>query len=773
MKRYLYILLAVLLQLNTIVAQQADKSVGLVLSGGGAKGAVHIGIIKALEENDIPIDYISGTSIGAIVGAMYAMGYTPDEMLELFMSKDFYYWQTGKVEEAYQYYFRQPPANASFVNFNVPIHNPKKTSFTDALLPNSLINPIQMNQAFLQVFTPATTQCGGDFDKLFVPFLCVASDVYNKEPVIFRSGNLGDAVRASMTFPLFFKPLIKDSIPLWDGGIYDNFPVKPMKQAWRPNFIIGSAVAGGKTDAPKDQTIYEQMESLVMQKTNYRVDPQDGIIMKFKLDDVSLLDFQKSKELFDLGYTTTLSMIDSIKGRIDRRVPLAEVNERRKQYTASLPPLIFKNVYIHGKEITDAQKSYIERQIHPHTQQTFTMEEFKRIYFRLLTNSKIKEIMPHAKYNQDMGCYDLYLDVTMNDELTVEFGGDISSNAANQVYLGFNYRSLTMISTNVNLDVQLGNAYNGATLQGKWEITYHIPFDLSALLSYHTRDYFDTNKLFIDTDLAAFSSQTERFAKVGVGMPFLTHGKVDFLAGIGGLEDQYYQNNSQYQTGFDKSQYSLINLGMYYKQNSTDAKQFPISGEKHYLFAQFVSGEEHYTPSPSVVNKLSKTTVDQSYIQLDAGITNFHRIARRFTLGVAVQGVVSNKRLWSNYTASVLQAPGFTPTPHSVLVFNEAFHANEYVAAGLLPIWKINSTFHLRNELYAFVPIRPLVRLADNTAEYGDPLSKYAYMGEVSLVAQLPFMSISAFVNHYSFPKANWNFGVNIGYLIFDKKFIQ
>ncbi|MDR2683423.1 MAG: patatin-like phospholipase family protein, partial [Dysgonamonadaceae bacterium] len=71
-----------------------SQNVGLVLSGGGAKGAVHIGIIKALEENDIPIDYIAGTSIGAIVGSLYAMGYSPDEMLELFMSENFHYWQT-------------------------------------------------------------------------------------------------------------------------------------------------------------------------------------------------------------------------------------------------------------------------------------------------------------------------------------------------------------------------------------------------------------------------------------------------------------------------------------------------------------------------------------------------------------------------------------------------------------------------------------------------------------------------------------------------------
>src|SRR5574344_2725419 len=85
---------------------QAQK-VGLVLSGGGAKGLTHIGIIRALEENNIPIDYITGTSMGAIIGSLYAMGYSPDEMEELLRSPDFKRWYSGQVETKYEYYFKK------------------------------------------------------------------------------------------------------------------------------------------------------------------------------------------------------------------------------------------------------------------------------------------------------------------------------------------------------------------------------------------------------------------------------------------------------------------------------------------------------------------------------------------------------------------------------------------------------------------------------------------------------------------------------------------
>ena len=95
---------AIIIMLIGSLWQIQAQRVGLVLSGGGAKGAAHIGVIKALEENNIPIDYVTGTSIGAIIGSLYAMGYTPDEMLELILSKEFGYWQTGTVEEDYMYY---------------------------------------------------------------------------------------------------------------------------------------------------------------------------------------------------------------------------------------------------------------------------------------------------------------------------------------------------------------------------------------------------------------------------------------------------------------------------------------------------------------------------------------------------------------------------------------------------------------------------------------------------------------------------------------------
>ncbi len=217
--------LVILSTLLVTATMQATDKVGLVLSGGGAKGVAHVGVIKALEDNDIPIDYVAGTSMGSIVGSLYSCGWTPDSMLNMMTSKDFLNWSMGVVSKE----------NLSFVSSPEPTPEWGKISFggdnvniASQVLPKSLIDPTPMNIEFLKLFTPYTEACGGDFDKLFVPFRCVFSDVYKKHKVVCRKGSLGESVRGSMSFPLVYRSIMVDSILAFDGGIYDNFPVNVM-----------------------------------------------------------------------------------------------------------------------------------------------------------------------------------------------------------------------------------------------------------------------------------------------------------------------------------------------------------------------------------------------------------------------------------------------------------------------------------------------------------------------------------------------------------------
>ena len=135
--------------------------------------------------------------------------------------------------------------------------------------------------------------------------------------------------------------------------------------------------------------------------------------------------------------------------------------------------------------------------------------------------------------------------------------------------------------------------------------------------------------------------------------------------------------------------------------------------------------------------------------------------------------VVSSKNLMNNYTSTVIQAPAFTPTPHSQIIFNEAFHANQYVAGGISPILKLGRLLHLRFDMYAFAPLYKIKKESNQLPYYGKFMNSFEYMGEAALVFQLPFISISLYSNGYSYPKENFNFGLNIGYLIFNPKMLD
>ncbi|MCL1942705.1 MAG: patatin-like phospholipase family protein [Candidatus Azobacteroides sp.] len=775
MNRIIHIIFLVICFL-TITGSMSAQRVGLVLSGGGAKGIAHIGLIKALEENNIPIDYITGTSIGAIVGGMYAMGYSPEEMMDLVSSKEFLMWQSGQVEEDYVYYFKKLDPTPEFVRFKISVKD--TASALPLVLPKSLINPVQLNFAFMKLFAPSTALCQGDFDKLFVPFRCVASDVYNKKEVVFKSGDLGDAVRSSMTFPFVYNPIKIDSILLYDGGIYDNFPIQPMKKDFAPDFIIGSVVASDRSATKiKDNDLMRQLENMVMQKTNYQVPKRDGILIRFAMKDVNLLDFQKAGELYEIGYEKGLQYVDSIRRRVSRSVPEEDVEVRRTIYKSEMPELTFKNIRVEG--VTKAQKEYIENAIHKNDRE-FSLQDFKTAYFKLLSDSKISEIIPHAVYNYADNCFDLDLKVIMDENVVVAFGGNISSTNSGQAYLGIGYQSLSKYAVNYNLDGYFGFSYNAALLSGRIDLpTMKMPMYLQMRGVFSSRKYYNSENLFYTGDVLAFIRQNETYANLKIGFPFLMKGKAEISLGYGELRDWYYQSNNVdfAKTDFDRSKYNFAVGAFRIEHNSLNAKQYAIDGSNQYLLAQLIVGTEDYISAsvPGLDGKMLvvRESKSHSWMQIKGYLRHYYTITPRFNYGIHIEGVISGKNLFNNYTSTIIQAPAFTPTPHSKTVMNERLRANQYAAGGFIPIWKLNKMFHLRTELYGFIPFNEIMRDENNKAYPGDFFRDFEYLGEMSLICQLPFMSIAIFGNKYSYPKDNWNFGLNIGFLLFASKLIE
>lgn len=761
MKRFFLFLSACLLLLPFVQAQK----VGLVLSGGGAKGMTHIGIIRALEENNIPIDYITGTSMGAIIGSLYAMGYSPDDMEALLRSEDFKRWYSGQVEPEYGYYFKQNRPTPEF--FNIRFSFKDSLHIKPQILPTSMVNPIQMNLVFVELFARATAACSGDFNRLFVPFRCIASDVYNKKPLIMRRGDLGDAVRASMSFPFVFKPIEIDSVLAYDGGIYNNFPTDIMREDFKPEVIIGSVVAANP-GKPKENDLMSQLENMIMQKTDYTLPDSLGIIMTFKYDDVSLLDFDRLQELHDIGYNRTISLMDSIKGRIHRRVSAENVRLRRLVYRSNLPQFRFRDIYIEGAN--PQQQAYIKKEFHDEDHEVFTYEDLKRGYFRLLSDNMISEIIPHAVYDSENDLYSLHLKVKMEDNFSVRMGGSVSTTSSNQIYLGLGYQDLNYYSKEITLDGQIGKVYNNAQLMAKIDLPTRILTSYRLIASLSTFDYY----LFSKNDKPSFNSKDERFVKLMVALPFLANKRAEISIGYGKLQDNYFQSSV---INFDKdrsdrSTYNLLGGAIGFYGSTLNARQYATKGYFEKLVAQVFSGKEKFIPGNPTETSVT-TKERQSWLQISYMKYAYHTMSPKFTLGWMAEMLYSSKNFSENYTATMLQAADFSPTPHSKLMYNEAFRANQFLAAGIKPIFVFNDMFQFRSEFYGFVPIFPIKKNALNKAYYGKAFSRFEYIGEISVICQLPFGAISAYVNHYSSPKKEWNVGLTLGWQLFNYRFIE
>ena len=765
MKRILLFLSLCLFVLPLLHAQK----VGLVLSGGGAKGMTHIGIIRALEENNIPIDYITGTSMGAIIGSLYAMGYSPDDMEALLRSEDFKRWYSGKVESRYEYYFKKNRPTPEF--FNIRFSFKDSLHIKPQILPTSMVNPIQMNLVFVELFARATAACEGNFNNLFVPFRCVASDVYNKKPLIMRKGDLGDAVRASMSFPFVFKPIEIDSVLAYDGGIYNNFPTDVMRDDFGPGVIIGSVVATNPSK-PKENDLMSQLENMIMQKTDYTLPDSLGIIMTFKYDDVNLLDFDRLKDLHDIGYNQTMSMMDSIKSRIHRRVNPDNVRLRRLVYRSNLPQFRFRDIYIEGAN--PQQRAYIKKEFHDESYEIFTYEDLKRGYFRLLADNMISEIIPHAVYDPKNDLYELHLKVKMEDNFSVRLGGSISTTSSNQIYLGLGYQNLNYYSKEITFDGQIGKVYNNAQLMAKIDLPTRIPSSYRFIASFSTFDYYKKDKLFSKNDKPSFNSKDERFVKLMVAFPFLSNKRAEFSIGYGKLQDNYFQSSviNFEKDRSDKSTYNLLGGAIGFYGSTLNSRQYATKGYFEKLIAQIFTGKERFIPgNPSETSVSSKER--QSWLQISYMKEAYHTMSPKFTLGWMTEMVYSSKNFSENYTATMLQAAEFSPTPHSKIMYNEAFRANQFMAAGIRPIFVINDMFQFRTEFYGFMPIFPIERNALNKAFYGKTFSKFEYMGEISVICKLPFGAISAYLNHYSSPKKEWNVGLTLGWQLFNYRFVE
>lgn len=735
------------------------QTVGLVLSGGGAKGVAHVGVIKALEENGIPIDYVAGTSMGAVVGSMYCCGWSPERMIDFITSPGFHYWSTGTIDKNLTYYFSTPRPTPQWLRLNVNFKD--STTFRTRIIPSSLISPIPMNFEFLKLYTPYTKQCSQNFDNLFVPFRCVTSDVYHKRKIVCRSGSLGDAVRASMSFPMVFKPIEMDGVLVYDGGIYDNFPVDVMRDDFKPDIIIGVSVAS-PDHKPMAGNIYQQVEDMIIQNNDYSLPADEGIKIQVPVLGFGVLDFPKSKEIYDIGYRTGLEMIDSIKKRVTARVGIESVTERRRGFAGATPEITFDSVSVSGAAPGPA--SYLRYLFDRNVDRPVTMEQAQDAYYQAVTDGKLSDLLPQARFGKGDNTT-LLLKANVKPKWYIGAGGWITSSTHSMLYLDLGYHTLSFNSLDVDLSGWIGQSYYAGKLSGKFALRTKVPTYMQAEIVVSRQKYFDSQLLFYQDNTPTFISDHQAFMRLNYCMAAGRKAVGYVSAGYGFLWDYYYENNygDFAHTRKDLSQYRAAVLKVGFDLNTLNHQLYPSSGRELSAYVMGDITESRFVPAQNY----KKATDYHGHSRLVSEVLwrNYFQVHRNMTLGVMANGMLSLFNPYENYTAALVNAPAFEPTPSTKNYFNIAFRSPNYLATGVMPVWSPVVNLQLRGDFYLYAPVRNIVRKLNGNMGYDGWFRRTEFIGEIAAVYNFPFASISVYGNYLTYPRANWNFGINFGLL--------
>jgi len=768
LSKYLLIIAGLIFITGSLHAQK----VGLVLSGGGAKGVVHIGALKALEENNIPIDYIAGTSMGAIIGAMYASGYSPDEIEKLISSDEMKKWINGDAENEYSTFYNQPDPTASWQKFRLSFDSSFRIK-----IPANIITPYEMDFGFMELFSGPSAAANYNFDSLMIPFRCIVADVSESRPLTMKSGELGQAVRASATFPFYFKPIKIDGKLMFDGGMYNNFPVDVMENDFAPDYIIGIKAAS-PYGPPEEDDLVSQIQSMLMKNTTEDIEEGKGIIINPKTPSIGITDFSKTPAFIDSGYIATIKEMPEIKKFVKRRVSPESKKKEREAFIAKIPQIKIGNIKITGT--SKKQQIYVEKllsigkkkreNILSNLPDSLILSELKRKYKKLIADENVEYVYPQLIFNDSTKKYDIELNITRGDKVKAELGGLVSSQATNEIFFQLQYNYWAKKSIRL-----LGNAYLGRFHNsGKAEVIYGIPgkIPVSLKVSYTLNgwNYFNTNTYFFEDEKPNYLVENDSYGRFSILTPVSQHSRFGACFATGRQKFKYYQTNQFSRTDTaDISYFDFYSPAIEIESNTLKKKQFESKGSDFKISARFVGGLEHTIPGSTVADTVEAKDYHK-WVQLKLTVDSYFLHKGIFSLGLYAEAVISNHPLFNNYTASLLVAPSFKPIPQMSTIFLSQFRAYNYGGLGLKAVFNVVKNFDLRLEGYVFQPYQEILKDDKDDACFGPEFSSRNLIGSGCLVYHAPFGPVSMSLNYYEGAEEPFNFNIDIGFLIFNKK---
>ncbi|TVT40404.1 patatin-like phospholipase family protein [Hymenobacter setariae] len=770
MIKVLHFTFCVLLLLLGCPTSLRAQKVGLVLSGGGAKGLAHIGVLKQLEANGIPIDYIIGTSMGAVVGAMYSAGYSPREIEQIVLSPQFQYWVSGKQlqDKTFNYLTAEPDPSA--LRLGVAIDSALRAR----VVPN-LVNDINLNLALARLLAPAGATCGYNFDKLFVPYRCLAAEIFTRTQVVQKGGNLADAVRNSMAVPLAFRPIRNpDGRYLFDGGIYNNFPTDVMRREFQPDIIIGvnvGDVAFEKYPFKKDDELLTN--ALVFLGANVADTTsvgRNGIFIQPNLEGIGATDFDRARTLIGRGDTATQRKLALIRQRIGRRVDTLELQRRRLAFQQAAPTPRFVQVRVQG--LRADQNGYAER-FFRRSGSTYNLDDLEEGYYRLAADDYFRNIYPRIRYDAAQQGYVFSVDAQQNNNVAAEVGFALSTRPIDNLYFGIEFKYLRSLLYSVGANVSLGRFYNGAQGNFRINVPGRVPFFVQPQITYNQWDYQNTGGLLgrdvLNTQVR--QQDTKVGGQIGISPRYRARVALD-LGAFYNVDN--YSNTAEINSTdvLARTSFKGGTAAVRFARNSLNRKQYAVAGRRYVVSLRGVTGTEAYTPGTTSLLQ-TEASRHHDWLQLRAAYERYVPLrGEKQAWGYFGELVASSQGRFLNYRSSLTSAPVFTPLVDSRTLFLDHYRAPRYVAVGLRYNQPIFGNFEWRSEIYTHVNFNPFEDV-DQLAELRRGFSRPYLTGSTGLIFTTPVGPLAVHATYYDDPHHRFAVYGHLGYILFRSRSLE
>ena len=326
---------------QNIPKKQERPSVGLVLSGGGAKGFAYIGLLKIMREAGLEVDFVAGSSMGSIIAGFYALGYHPDTMTNIIREQNWNDLLADKLERKYLAYEEKEFSNEYIISFPV---NKKRVGLKAAMYEGQEIN-LLVNRFYSPAYNIS------DFSKFQTPFLCIGTDLLTGDAVVLDNGYMPMAIRASMSIPGFFSPTLYQGKYLVDGGVVNNYPVDEVKKRGI-QLIVGADVQSGLKKTIEElnsmTSVIDQITAFHRVKANTIGYELTDIYVPIKMK-YGMMDFPKYDSIIAVGESVARKHFDEIKAFSDslnaiQFKPLKEYN------TVPLDSVYIDNLVVKGND---------------------------------------------------------------------------------------------------------------------------------------------------------------------------------------------------------------------------------------------------------------------------------------------------------------------------------------------------------------------------------------------------------------------------------------